>query len=51
MGRLTITAVPAATWRPCPTCRGQRRIDEDRNGEGLVPCSCSGCLAIGNIPV
>lgn len=36
-----------ATWEPCATCWGQRRIFEDRNGEGLVPCTCPGCLGIG----
>lgn len=38
---------PAATWSPCPTCWGQRRIFEDRNGEGLVPCTCPECLGLG----
>ena len=38
---------PAATWAPCPTCWGQRRIFEDRNGEGLVPCTCPECLGLG----
>jgi len=32
---------------PCPTCWGQRRIFEDRNGEGLVPCACRTCLGAG----
>jgi hypothetical protein len=39
--------IPSATWAPCPTCWGQRRIFEDRNGEGLVPCTCSACLGLG----
>ena len=36
-----------ATWAPCPTCWGQRRLYEDRNGEGLVPCVCPECLGVG----
>lgn len=45
-----IVAIPTpapATWAPCPTCWGQRRIYEDRNGEGLVPCTCPSCLGLG----
>ena len=34
-------------WRPCPICWGQRRILEDRNGEGLVPQRCPTCLGLG----
>ena len=40
---------PAPSWAPCPTCWGQRRIFEDRNGEGLVPGTCPGCLGLGEI--
>lgn len=36
-----------AIWAPCATCWGQRRIYEDRNGEGLVPCTCPTCLGLG----
>lgn len=43
---LAIT-VPQATWAPCSTCWGQRRIYEDHNGEGLVPCACPDCLGLG----
>lgn len=39
--------LPPAVWTPCPTCWGQRRIFEDRNGEGLVPCTCPACLGVG----
>ncbi len=39
--------LPPAVWTPCPTCWGQRRIFEDRNGEGLVPCTCPVCLGVG----
>ncbi len=39
--------LPPAVWTPCPTCWGQRRIFEDRNGEGLVPCTCPACLGLG----
>ena len=38
---------PSPVWAPCPTCWGQRRIFEDRNGEGLVPCTCPECLGLG----
>jgi hypothetical protein len=41
------TSIPSATWEPCATCWGQRRILEDRNGEGLVPCTCPTCLGLG----
>lgn len=41
------TAERPTVWRPCPTCWGQRRIFEDRNGEGLVPQTCRACLGIG----
>ncbi len=37
-------------WVPCGTCWGQRRLYEDRNGEGLVPCVCPGCLGVGERP-
>ncbi len=46
-------ATPLTTpviWVPCGTCWGQRRLYEDRNGEGLVPCVCPGCLGIGERP-
>jgi len=36
-----------AAWSPCSTCWGQRRIYEDRNGEGLVPLTCPTCLGLG----
>src|SRR5205807_5963706 len=36
-----------AVWSPCATCWGQRRIYEDRNGEGLVPLTCPTCLGLG----
>ena len=36
-----------AVWSPCSTCWGQRRIYEDRNGEGLVPVTCPTCLGLG----
>ena len=36
-----------AIWIPCPTCWGQRRIFEDRNGDGLTPCTCPSCLGLG----
>jgi hypothetical protein len=36
-----------AVWSPCSTCWGQRRIYEDRNGEGLVPLTCPTCLGLG----
>ena len=38
-----------AAWSPCATCWGQRRIYEDRNGEGLVPLTCPGCLGVGEV--
>ena len=41
------TAEHPAVWRPCPTCWGQRRVFEDRNGAGLVPHPCPACLGIG----
>ena len=40
-------SIPSTTWEPCATCWGQRRIFEDRNGEGLVPCTCPTCLGLG----
>ena len=36
-----------AIWVACPTCWGQRRIFEDRNGEGLVAHRCPTCLGLG----
>jgi hypothetical protein len=39
------------TWAPCGLCWGQRRIFEDRNGEGLVPRVCPACLGVGERPV
>ena len=44
---IEITPSPTAIWAPCATCWGQRRIYEDRNGEGLVPCTCPTCLGLG----
>lgn len=41
----TITTSPP--WRMCPMCWGQRRVFQDRNGEGLVPAPCGACLGIG----
>lgn len=41
------TPASPVVWRPCPTCWGQRRIFVNRNGEGLVPTACPGCLGIG----
>ena len=45
----TTTHTPArpALWRPCATCWGQRRIYQDRNGEGLVPHTCPACIGVG----
>ena len=43
---VVVDAAPAI-WSPFPTCWGQRRIYEDPNGEGLVPCTCPSCLGIG----
>lgn len=45
----TTTRTPArpAVWRPCATCWGQRRIYQDRNGEGLVPQTCPACIGVG----
>jgi anti-sigma regulatory factor (Ser/Thr protein kinase) len=40
---------PPPSWASCPTCWGQRRIFEDRNGGGLVPDTCPGCLGLGEI--
>jgi hypothetical protein len=40
-------SICSAIWEPCATCWGQRRIFEDRNGEGLVPSTCPGCLGLG----
>jgi hypothetical protein len=48
MSAVTLLA-PAPRWAPCPTCWGQRRIYQDRNGEGLVPDTCPGCLGLGEI--
>lgn len=42
-------AAPASAWSLCPTCWGQRRIYEDRNGEGLVPFACPSCLGLGEL--
>lgn len=44
-----MTVPPSDQWTPCPMCWGQRRIYEDRNGEGLVPTTCPSCLGIGEI--
>jgi hypothetical protein len=41
------TTTASVTWAPCPTCWGQRRVYEDRNGEGLVPHACPSCLGLG----
>lgn len=45
----TATSTPTrpAQWRPCPICWGQRRIYQDRNGEGLVPEMCPTCIGLG----
>jgi hypothetical protein len=45
----TEVPIPAspAVWRPCPTCWGQRRVFEDRKGEGLVSHPCPACLGLG----
>jgi hypothetical protein len=43
----TFPATRAVTWTSCGTCWGQRRLWEDRNGEGLVPVRCPGCLGVG----
>jgi len=43
----TTASAPAFVWVPCGTCWGQRRIYADRNGEGLVPHDCPGCLGTG----
>lgn len=40
-------AEPVLAWTPCALCWGQRIIFENRNGEGLVPCTCPRCLGIG----
>lgn len=58
-GRWGVTAVGIAidattsldTWAPCALCWGQRRIFQDRNGEGLVPFVCPACLGVGERPV
>jgi hypothetical protein len=47
MGTAIRISIPSATWEPCATCWGQRRIFEDRNAEGLVPSTCPGCLGLG----
>lgn len=36
-----------AIWVPCAMCWGQRRIFEDLHGQGLVACTCPGCLGLG----
>jgi len=41
------TIATAGIWAPCGMCWGQRRIYENRNGEGLVPCACPSCLGLG----
>jgi hypothetical protein len=46
----TTEAAAEVVWTPCPTCWGQRRIYDDPNGEGLVPCLCPTCLGIGERP-
>ena len=52
--RTTVAEGRSATWAPCPTCWGQRRI-WDRvpvaNGEGavLIAASCPGCLGVGEV--
>ena len=43
-----------ATWIPCPTCWGQRRILEPDRAPGapcgaLVARACPGCLGIGEV--
>jgi hypothetical protein len=43
----TAVITPPAIWTPCRICWGQRRIYENRNGEGLVPCTCTHCLGVG----
>ncbi len=43
----TATSTTTAQWRPCPICWGQRRIYQDRNGEGLVPQTCPTCIGLG----
>jgi hypothetical protein len=48
MGAQTATDAGHAIWSFCPTCWGQRRIWEDRNGEGLVPSVCPACLGLGD---
>ena len=45
------TPADPAVWRPCPICWGQRRIYQDRNGEGLVPQTCQACLGVGEAMV
>ncbi len=49
MSTTTPITVPEIVWEPCPTCWGQRRIFDDRNGEGLVPCTCPTCLGVGEL--
>lgn len=44
---IRITSPATGAWKPCGMCWGQRRIYEDRNGEGLVPCACPWCLGLG----
>lgn len=44
---LTTSETTLAIWVPCATCWGQRRIYENPNGEGLVPCTCPTCLGLG----
>ncbi len=51
MSAATDTAGLLGIWVPCSLCWGQRRIFEDRNGEGLVPCTCPACLGLGERPI
>lgn len=44
---IRIPVLPPTVWEPCATCWGQRRIFEDLNGEGLVPCACPTCMGMG----
>ncbi len=43
----TTTPEPALMWVPCALCWGQRLIFTNRNGEGLVPCTCPRCVGLG----
>ena len=48
MFAITPPATPRTAFRrPCPTSWGERRIFEDRTGEGLVPAAYPDRLGVG----